>query len=1366
LQPGLLAEYRSLAQGSDATPVQRIDAKPAFTWGRSTPHPRLRPGPFEVTWSGIIEWREIGPVWFGAHVAGEVDVTVDGVVVLHGRGRDLTSWVEADSPFVRAPGLYRIHIRYQMPVEAPSRIQLGWRGETFEREPLPAIRLKHVVRELPEAAREESLAVLGREAVGRLGCARCHRQAFPGIGDPPPGPSLADLGARVQPSWLLQWLGDPAKVRAGARMPALFAADRRGFVERWLVAEHLLETTRPPRPPSATGGDHRAGKQAFIGLGCIACHGDAEQPGGGPADPERHVLTGLADRLPPDHLAAFLEDPTSRYPDGRMPKLPVNATTARDIVAYLLMDARPTATSNMAPIEENEIQQVLHRLRVTNRRAAGAALLREKGCARCHGGIGAPEPASVPIGPGAESGRRAGCLDDKGPSPRFALDDATRRAIVAYLKVARQERHPSPFAEGQRLLRHFKCHRCHARDGELSTPLEDMGRTLHVPFLYRLPFQRTPRLTQVTRRLRREYLLLAIRDGVSGVRPDWYSYRMPSFGKHAEAIVRGLAEADGDLPDDRENPPAASTDPTLAALGPALVGFEGYSCVSCHVWNGQSLAAVEPGTVGPELTSLTTRIRREWFDRFLDDPLRVYPATPMPSIFRRGEPASLSSVLHGDATQQKDALWAYLAQGKKATSPKPPAPIPVPVPRGAPIVAQIPVQLPNATLVESICVLYDSHDVLVYDLGRAALANVYIGARLLREANVWRSYRLAGTALLPASEPSQAGTITLIGPRGEEPLQSTVLLGYDRTAGARVRWRWQFASLSVEAEDELHLSGRRLVRELRLRNLPAQSALEVRMQVPRQGKRPLVTASLGQAHLKMGEPFVARLTPDARSGAVAATISFDLPPPQAPPQTVRPALAVKPDEGLIGPLERPGYKALLYPRPKTTTGEDLVMPSALAVHPHDGRLFVASLKLGDLFVLRDPTGDGKSARFESYARGLFQDVFGMLHDGKDLYVLHRRNLSRLRESSSTQERAKGAETLTASSCDRVAALEHAVGNAYDWAYGLTRDRAGNFLFTLAPHANRSQPGAGALMRLPATPGSRPEEILFGLRNPLGWCQGPEGEVFFTDNQGDWVATNKLCHVVPGSFYGFPNPAQKKHTAKQPAPTAVWVPYSWARSINGMAYDASGGKFGPFAGQFFLAELMHGGAIIRANVERINGVYQGACFPFWGKGLLGPLTLAFDPKGRLYVGAITTPGWMGQPDRGALFRIDFTGTTPFEIQSIHVRPQGFRLVFTRGVDATTAQRASSYRLEHYRYEYTGAYGSPELDRARVEVRSVHLHADGRTLDLTTAPLLAGRVYAITAAGVRSVQGEALVHPTGVYTLNEVPASSPGGQGAGR
>ncbi len=266
---------------------------------------------------------------------------------------------------------------------------------------------------------------------------------------------------------------------------------------------------------------------------------------------------------------------------------------------------------------------------------------------------------------------------------------------------------------------------------------------------------------------------------------------------------------------------------------------------------------------------------------------------------------------------------------------------------------------------------------------------------------------------------------------------------------------------------------------------------------------------------------------------------------------------------------------------------------------------------------------------------------------------------------------------------------------------------------------------------------------------------PEGEIFFTDNQGEWVATNRVCHVQPGKTYGYRNPGQEHHQEKPLGKTAVWVPYGWALSTNGLVYDTTGGKFGPFAGQFFTAGWTDRGGIIRVQVEKVNGVYQGACYPFWGKGMLGPLVLAFDLKGRLFVGGITEGSCGAHPDRGGLFRIDFTGQTPFEIESIHARPRGFRLTFTKSVDPRTARDAASYLVEHYRYAYSGEYGSPELDRTRVQPVRIELAKDGRTIDLELPRLIQDRIYMIHPEGVRSSHGEPLVHPVGAYTLNEIP-----------
>ena len=65
------------------------------------------------------------------------------------------------------------------------------------------------------------------------------------------------------------------------------------------------------------------------------------------------------------------------------------------------------------------------------------------------------------------------------------------------------------------------------------------------------------------------------------------------------------------------------------------------------------------------------------------------------------------------------------------------------------------------------------------------------------------------------------------------------------------------------------------------------------------------------------------------------------------------------------------------------------MPSALAVNPKDGRVYIASMKTGELFVLRDPTGDGSKAHFDNYAHGLFQETYSMLAEPNALYVLQR-----------------------------------------------------------------------------------------------------------------------------------------------------------------------------------------------------------------------------------------------------------------------------------------------------------------------------------------------------------------------------------------
>jgi hypothetical protein len=44
------------------------------------------------------------------------------------------------------------------------------------------------------------------------------------------------------------------------------------------------------------------------------------------------------------------------------------------------------------------------------------------------------------------------------------------------------------------------------------------------------------------------------------------------------------------------------------------------------------------------------------------------------------------------------------------------------------------------------------------------------------------------------------------------------------------------------------------------------------------------------------------------------------------------------------------------------------MPRAVAVDPRSGRVFVASMKTGEILTLHDPTGDGKQRGSTTRAR--------------------------------------------------------------------------------------------------------------------------------------------------------------------------------------------------------------------------------------------------------------------------------------------------------------------------------------------------------------------------------------------------------------
>ena len=110
--------------------------------------------------------------------------------------------------------------------------------------------------------------------------------------------------------------------------------------------------------------------------------------------------------------------------------------------------------------------------------------------------------------------------------------------------------------------------------------------------------------------------------------------------------------------------------------------------------------------------------------------------------------------------------------------------------------------------------------------------------------------------------------------------------------------------------------------------------------------------------------------------------------------------------------------------------------------------------------------------------------------------------------------------------------------------------------------------------------------------------------------------------------------------------------------------------------------------MRATTEKVNGVWQGACYPFREGLSTGILNVIFTPEGNLLTGG-TNRGW---PVRGNkpfdLERIDWSGKMPFEIQRITIEPDGFKIAFTKPVDSLTGKRPGLVQDRHVHPHLSG------------------------------------------------------------------------------
>ena len=191
---------------------------------------------------------------------------------------------------------------------------------------------------------------------------------------------------------------------------------------------------------------------------------------------------------------------------------------------------------------------------------------------------------------------------------------------------------------------------------------------------------------------------------------------------------------------------------------------------------------------------------------------------------------------------------------------------------------------------------------------------------------------------------------------------------------------------------------------------------------------------------------------------------------------------------------------------------------------------------------------------------------------------------------------------------------------------------------------------------------------------------------------------------------------------------------------------------------FIGDVTYGG-LQRADLEKVDGRYQGALFRMTQGLEAGVSRVLKGPDGSLIVGGLGAGGNWGQTGklRYGLQKLDLSGDVPFDMESMDVIEGGFEITYTQPLSAATLEDlASKYQVDQWRYRATAQYGGPKLDEEDLQVTSATASEDGRTVTLQVDGMKPDRVVHLRSPRpFESASDETLWSTEAWYTLNSYP-----------
>jgi len=1413
--PGLVATYTSAA----GTRHVRLDPQVAFNWREQPPLEPISADRFQVHWQGQLLLQSQGLFRFKAFATGRVEFKLAGKIVLSGEA-DEPRWLEGQ-PVELPFGFHPLEVSYQKQGKQ-AQIALFWSGPQFQLEPLPARLLSHLAEHKVDT-RFERGQILARA----LRCAACHQTS----GDTLPlkAPALDQLSGQINRQWLVDWLvaaeREAATDHAEApqhevvrRMPTLglSPADAEAialYLTSFKPADlpALPQSQLPKATPKKDGkskkssekkepetplvlNDPVAGGTLLRSVGCLACHrvgelGTQDLFGGGD-------LTAIAAKRPAEFFANWLAHPERLNRDHRMPVFRLDPIEIGHVAAHL----KTLGPTPSAPEKKYETAAAAQLKR-------GKTLVAEHRCGACHRLPEPIDPAATRHSLAAVSGqaaKQANCLgesDVQARRPGYRLPEKSRDALVAYLQPSQHlERLPSDVT-GSQLLAERNCLACHSRETSPGL-VARLGPVAEADVALRdfLPAMTPPSLLGIGDKLQDEHLRAAITTSRPPRRP-WLRVRMPRFPLSAaevDALAQYLIDVDRipDLPHGETLP----LDPRVAqTAGSRLVTADGFGCTSCHTINEWQPQKVALNARGPDLAMMAERLRRPWYDRWMRNPARIVPRMEMPAV-----QVPIRGVLGERLDQQLDSVWHAL--NMPGFNPPPPNALRVVRASNLPganerasVLTDL-LEVGKQPFVKPLVIGLPNRHNLMYDFASASLSAWWIGdtARQRTRGKGWY-WEAAGTQLLVGDADDEEEPIPGdLGLVMQGQIHAPVLAGqfpteldsYELVAGGvQIRHRLHYEldgqrlslpvtqTLVAEPPTPNAVSGFR--RRLTITGLPKSVALQLRVLPPevsvaRTDPRVLrFTSPAATGRVVLLSPAAAEFESNSssnlaiargavRGGSISIELAYqtDLPVDQF-------VAAALPDRSVTKQVLDvvPGFEAIRLPL------SDEVMPTGLAWN-HRGRLVICSLN-DQVFFADDTDNDGLEDKLAVFADGL-SAPYGVNTTGDAVDVVNKYALVRLEDTD-----ADG-------SADRLTTLASGWGHTldyHDWAVGLPRDEQGNYYVALPCQQDERGPAAVALRsavikltpREPSADNPQRfaiEQLAAGMRFPMGIARNRSGDLFTSDNQGNYTPFNELNHVVAGRRYGFLNRWEVKAGLKPPSTSAaIEIPHPWTRSVNGLCFleapsdeTSSQTLFGPFAGHLIGCEY-DTSRLVRMSLELVDGEYQGAVYPFSSPPELneagersatfqGPLVCGVSPRGDVYVGNIRDSGWGAGSNIGSIVRLRRRGEVPAGIAEVRAAARGFEIEFTQPVDAALAGQSSNYSVSSYRRTPTSSYGGPDQDRRIEKLKSVSLSGDRRIANLELGEFRTGFVYEIRLQKLLP-QGQSFFPDEAHYTLRRVP-----------